>query len=65
MPPFDHAPASASEAGDSEAVLSGWDPYIVALTGGDASQPGDEKRPMSVPETRELSLMAWLKAQSA
>ena len=65
MPPFDHAPATSPETSESEAALSGWDPYIVALTGGEASEPRTDASPVAAPESRELSLMAWLKAQTA
>lgn len=49
---------------DTDVAFTGWDPYIVAITGGRAEGPdaalhGGLQGPG--PETRELGVMAWLR----
>lgn len=55
---------------EAEIALAGWDPYIVAITGGVAYDPtcsaaDDSGRDTAAPESRELRLMAWLREQNA
>jgi hypothetical protein len=61
--------ARSSADTDLDVALAGWDPYIVAITGGEGDdllavgeQPGLASASASQgPESRELRLMAWLR----
>lgn len=56
--------ARSSAETDLDVAFAGWDPYIVAITGGDSGHleavPQEQSR-SSAPESRELRLMAWLR----
>ena len=51
---------------DGDAALSGWDPYIVAITGGGVTEMGHPAAGPAAPaESRELGLLAWLREHGA
>ena len=64
--PGRHPHPSAQSEMDTDISLAGWDPYIVAITGGgDGGYDASVDQPKPATDSRESRLMAWLREHGA
>ena len=60
--PKDTGDAHPAHLIDSDVDFVGYDPYIVAITGGSAAGRGDDTRGAdSATQSRKVKLMSWLR----
>jgi len=58
--------STALSDSESDINLTGWDPYIVAITGGsDSAAAGEGEAASQSTDSRESRLMTWLREHGA